>query len=630
MLPAGGRGAGRPVDGAALSAVLEEFAATVTGEFTLVDILRQLAVGATRVLDVDGAGVARPEEEGGLVRLVFATDEPVRELEQMQEMLQAGPCCDAVATGRVVNVAELATEGEWPGYVQGAARLGISAVAAVPLIARGRCWGVLDVYRVDAVPLSEAELAAATTLAHLATSYLVVAHDRDVARQAEHALARRAMRDGLTGLPMRWVFLEHLERALERLRRSPTYVVVLFLDLDGLKWVNDMYGHAVGDQLIVTSARRLAEALRPADLLARMGGDEFVVLLEDVDGPAVAAAVARRMLDALDGPCAGLGRLVRPSASIGIAWTSDPETQGATLIAHADSAMYQAKRAGPGGIREFDAADYARARDAAAARERMAHELRVAIAGDQLEVHYQPIVDLRVDDGAPGRLHAVEALLRWRHPQLGLLSAGIFVDAAERSGLLPELGAVVLQRAVDDFARWRAEHPAFAPRRLFVNLSTSELVEPDLVGRVAGLLADCQVPPELLTLEITESGLMQQPAVAAEVLDGLRALGCELAIDDFGTGYSSLSRLIGIPATTVKIDQSFSAGLETDPHAAAVISTIRTLGEQLDRVVVAEGVETEKTLQAVAALGIRYVQGYHLGAPAGRDEVADALRRPAG
>ena len=630
VLADGGRGEGRAVDGSALAAVLDEFTATVTGDFTLVDILRQLAVGATRVLDVDGAGVARPEEEGGLVRLVFATDEPVRKLEEMQEALQVGPCCDAVESRRVVNVAHLASEGGWPGYQHGAEQLGINAVAAIPLVARGRCWGVLDLYRLRALALSEAELAAATTLANLATSYLVVAHDRDVSRQAQDALSERAMHDGLTGLPMRWVFLEHLEHALQRLRRNPSYVAVLFVDLDGLKWVNDMYGHAVGDQLIVTSARRFREALRPTDLLARMGGDEFVVLLEDVDGPGSLSAVARRMLDSLDRPWREPGLAMHPSASIGIAWTADPDTHGATLIAHADSAMYQAKRLGRGGVREFDPEDYERDRDAAAARDRLAQELRAALAEDQLEVHYQPIVDLEVPDGAPGRLHAVEALLRWRHPQRGLVNAGTFIDAAERSGLLPELGAVVLQRAICDFARWRADHEATAPRRLFVNVSTGELVEPQLVRRITRLLGECDVPPQLLTLEITESGLMQQPAVAAQALAGLRALGCELALDDFGTGYSSLSRLIGIPATTIKIDQSFSAGLDSDPHASAVISTIRTLGEQLGRAVVAEGVETEKTLQAVAALGIRYVQGYHLGLPVAPEEVAGVLRRVAG
>jgi diguanylate cyclase (GGDEF)-like protein len=394
---------------------------------------------------------------------------------------------------------------------------------------------------------------------------------------------------------------------------------VLFPDLDGLKYVNDTYGHLAGDRLIVTSVERIRTALRPSDLLARIGGDELVVLLEDLDRPEDASAVAQRILDSLAEPFHADRNLIRPSASIGIAHTDDPETKGAALIAHADSAMYQAKRAKRGRFEVFSADRYASDRADAAAAEQLAGELPAAIRGGELEVHFQPILDL-ADPGGP--MYAVEALVRWPHPRRGMLTAGGFVDIAERNGLLPELGLWVIDAACTQLAAWDREHPERAPRRLFVNLSTVELVESGLPDGIRRSLDRAGVDADRLTIEITETGLLHDVELAGGALWPLRQMGCELAIDDFGTGYSSLSRLIDIPASVIKIDQAFTRQLGRDDNAAAIIASVHNLGRTLGRTVVAEGVEDEETLTQLRRLGIRYAQGYHLGVPATADELA--------
>ena len=632
-LPSTGRGTGRPVDSEALAAVLDEFAATVTGDFTIEDILRQLVLAATRVLEVAGAGVAAPGPDGGLLHVAYATDGPAKELEHLQEDLQDGPCGYAHATGELVNLGDLREEGAWPAFQSGAVDVGVHALAAIPLRARGRRWGVLDLYRAQPVPFSAAELAAGTTLANLATSYLVVTDDRDTARRAQREASERAVRDMLTGLPVRWVFLEQLTRSLAGLRRAPGHVAVLFLDIDGLKYVNDTYGHPAGDRLITTCAARIRGALRPADLLARIGGDEFAVLLDGLERPEDAAGVAQRVLDALHRSDRRHRDALQPSASIGVAATDDPDLPGATLIAHADSAMYRAKRRQRGRYEMFDPSAYAVQRARSAELEQLVEDLRTALPGDQLTVHYQPVLDVGGGDrdlAATEGLHAVEALLRWRHPRRGLLSADAFIDTAERAGLLPRLGEWVMRTACRQMTLWDEALGPRAPRRLFVNLSTVELADPMLIGRIGGALSEAGLDPRRLTLEITEGGLLPEAGAAADALGSLRELGCELAIDDFGAGYSSLSRLTEIPATTIKIDQTFAQRVREDPSAAAVTSAVLAIGTNLDRRVIAEGVEDEESLSALLRLGVTHVQGYHLARPMTPAALTAALAAPSG
>ena len=628
------------VDEAALAAAVDEFTATVVGEFSVEDILQQLAQAATRVLDLDGAGVMAPAE-GVLVRFVFATTGAAETLDRLQEELQRGPCTDAATSGQVINVADLAVTGDWPVFQRTAVQVGIHAVATIPLRARGRNLGVLDMYRLRPVKLDPVELAAAQRLANLATSYLVVTADRDAARAAQAELAHRAAHDPLTGLPVRWVFLEQVAHALARLSRRPElHLGVLFLDIDGLKYVNDTYGHPAGDTLILTCVARIRAALRPADLMARIGGDEFVILLEDITGAADAARVAQRVLDELAAPYRPDGEVMQPSASIGIAVTDSARSTSDELIAHADTAMYAAKHAGRRAFRVFDASAYAEERARASSRAELTASLREGLRTGQIEVHYQPIVELEDVSAVPspralhpmdGRLSgvwAVEALARWRHPGLGLLTAAHFLPLAEANGLVVELGALVLRRACAQLAEWDVELGLGAPARLFVNLSASELAQHELVDVVADALEQAGLAPGRLTLEITETELFTEPVVAARAIEGLRRLGCELAIDDFGTGYSSLSRLIEIPAATLKVDQSFTQALFTRAEANAVVSSVLLLGQRLHRTVVMEGVEDADTLQALRELGVTHAQGYHLARPQPAEALAGLLRLP--
>jgi diguanylate cyclase (GGDEF)-like protein len=623
--------AGASVDADALLGAVHTLATTIEGSFEASDVLRQLLAAAAAVLQVDGAGVMVPEPDGGLLRLAFGSPGPAEELAHLQEELQEGPCYDSHHRGVEINIRDVTVEGTYPAFQQAAATLGVRALAAVPLRSRGRAWGVLHVHRSIPTRLTEPELTALGTLAQLATTCLVVAEDRTRAMDAQHELARRAMHDPLTGLTMRWVLLEQLQHALSRMARRPETVAVLFIDLDGLKYVNDTLGHRAGDQLLVTCAMRFQTALREGDTLARMGGDEFVVLLEDLSGREEPVAVAKRILAALLPTVTIDGHHVQPSVSIGIAVADSATTTPEALITHADSAMYRAKRAGPGRYATFDPDAYAQDLTRHETREQLAGELRRALRDDELEVHYQPILDHSETprSGSPpgetGALYAVESLVRWRHPQRGLLTADVFVDAAVHSGLIIEIGAWVLATACRQLAAWDDALGSHAPPRLFFNISPAELAHPELGDTVAEALADSGLAAGRLTVEITETGLFARPQATARNIERLRKLGAELAIDDFGTGYSSLSRLVQVPASALKVDQAFTRELLLHPEANAVVTMVLLLGHNLRRTVVIEGVETAEIFTTLLDLGATHLQGFHLSAPQPADDLTDAI-----
>ena len=440
-------------------------------------------------------------------------------------------------------------------------------------------------------------------------------------RRERDQLAARALRDPLTGALSRSVFYEELTRALARMERKSHTLAVLFVDLDRLKQVNDCHGHAAGDELIRQTVTRLNASLRPSDAVARIGGDEFVILLDDLQHSKEAEIVAGRILESLSQPCHVTPSVVlSPSASVGIALAEKGSMDADTLLSHSDAAMYKAKQAGRGRYELFDAAAYT----AANARVQMELELRRAIPAGQLTLHYQPIFDL-----TSGAASAVEALLRWRHPTKGLLTADSFIDVAEASGLLIQIGPWVVAESCRQLARWDVILGERAPRRIFVNLSVAELLQPDLHDSIEASALLAGVSPTRLVVEVSESGMLDKPESVSTSLSQLLELGCGVAIDDFGTGYSALSRLLELPADILKIDRSFVQSLSHQEEAAAVIAAVLLLAHNLRKTVVAEGVEDADALATLTELGCSHAQGYHLGRPQSADRITEQLREPA-
>mgnify|MGYP004499068589 CR=1 FL=1 len=419
------------------------------------------------------------------------------------------------------------------------------------------------------------------------------------AREAEHL----AGHDPLTGLPNRRLLLDRLAVALAQGRRSGHRLAVLFVDLDRFKVINDSLGHATGDALLRQVGERLRAAVREEDTLARLGGDEFVLLLPRMDAPQGAGEVARAVLDALREPFRVGGRELFVTASAGISVAPDDGADGETLLRHADIAMYRGKQTRGDCYRFFTLEMNRRA------RERLETEsaLRRALAGDELELAYQPVADLRT-----GRACAVEALVRWRHPELGLLGPAEFLEVAEATGLIVPLGTWVLRTACGEARRWReAGHEL----RLLVNLSVRQFQEPDLVRQVRETLAREGLPPELLELEITESVAMRDTAASEEVLGGLRSVGVRLSIDDFGTGYSSLEYLRRFPIHTLKVDRTFVRDVQTDEGDAAIVSAVVAMAHRLGLTVIAEGVEHPGQLDFLRGLGCDAAQGFFISRP---------------
>jgi diguanylate cyclase (GGDEF)-like protein/PAS domain S-box-containing protein len=422
-------------------------------------------------------------------------------------------------------------------------------------------------------------------------------------REAAEALSQLALHDPLTGLPNRSLFMDRLGQALRRLVRQDRVLAVLFVDLDRFKTVNDRFGHAAGDEMLMAVGTRLRDVLRPHDTVARLGGDEFVVLCEDLEDDRAAVRVAERVLAALALPVLCGDHDVVSSASIGIALTRRSEATPDALLRDADMAMYRAKETGRHRIEVFDHS----ARLRTQARTQTAEELRQAVDSGQLRVVYQPIVHL--GQATPA---GVEALVRWQHPRRGLLAPAEFIQVAEDTGLVVPLGAWVLRQACCDLMEILDGATGGGPSELVmsVNLSARQLSTPGLVPMVEGVLAEFGLLPWRLCFEITESILMDDVDLAISVLSDLRGLGVRLAIDDFGTGYSSLGYLQRFPVDIVKLDRAFVAGLGSDSAADAIAAAVINLGHALGLSVIAEGVETHDQLTVLRALRCDRAQGF--------------------
>lgn len=429
-------------------------------------------------------------------------------------------------------------------------------------------------------------------------------------------LTHQAFHDTLTNLPNRALFADRLQHASARAARQQRNVAVLFFDLDRFKTINDSLGHEAGDQLLLAVTKRLQACVRPEDTLARFGGDEFTILVEDITAVRDATSVAERLLAALNDAFCVHGHEVFVSASIGIMVSNNEYTAPADLLRYADIAMYQAKNAGKARYVVFNRTMNA----AAVERLELEHDLRRAIERHDIQVYYQPIIDLTTE-----QVIGLEALARWHHAQRGFIPPTQFIPLAEETGLIVPLGRWVLEQACRQVRRWQEQYGYANALEISVNLSARQFRQPLLVDDIAQILDDTQLPPASLKLEITESVVMEAADTTAMKLHELKALGVQLAIDDFGTGYSSLSYLKRFPVDTLKIDRAFITGLGLDAEDTAIVHAVTRLAQTLGLSVTAEGVETADIVAQLRRLGCEYAQGYFWAKPLPSDEVAALL-----
>jgi diguanylate cyclase (GGDEF)-like protein/PAS domain S-box-containing protein len=444
--------------------------------------------------------------------------------------------------------------------------------------------------------------------------FLAQLQDITARKQMEQELSHQALHDSLTGLPNRALLSDRLVHGLARTRRRASSLGVMFLDLDRFKVVNDSLGHGFGDTLLREAAARITGAVRVSDTVARFGGDEFVIVCEDVDRCEL-EAIADQILLAVQQPCVISGQAVQVTGSLGLV-VADADATPETLLRDSDLAMYRAKERGRGRIESFDHA----LRSRVELRLETEFDLHRALERQEFIVHYQPVVDL-----ATGAMVSLEALVRWEHPRRGLVGPDNFIPLAEETGLIVPIGAWVLDQACQQLVQWQYAAPALS---VAVNLSGRQILAPDIVGQVEAALRRSGLEPSRLCLEMTESVFVEDVDECERIVTTLKALGVQLSIDDFGTGYSSLSYLKRFPVDAVKVDKSFVSGLDTNSHDTALVGAIVAMAGALDLAVTAEGVETAQQLAHLKRLGCPRGQGYYFARPLSADHIDKLVMDP--
>jgi diguanylate cyclase (GGDEF)-like protein/PAS domain S-box-containing protein len=446
------------------------------------------------------------------------------------------------------------------------------------------------------------------------TGAVIVFHDVSEARQMATQLSYMAQHDFLTDLPNRMLLNDRLKQAISLARRHGHRIAVLFLDLDRFKHINDSLGHVLGDQLLQAVAMRLKACVRRSDTVGRQGGDEFVLILSELDVPEHAAGSAAKLLAALNVPYhIGLHDLHVPG-SIGVSIYPDDAADAETLINNADTAMYQAKENGRNTFQFFKQEMIVRAVE----RQFIEGSLRVALERKEFSLHYQPKIEL-----CSGAIVGVEALLRWRHPERGFIPPAQFVAIAEDTGLILPIGRWVLREACRQSRAWL--DAGLPPMPMAVNISAIEFRSEDFVESIRAVLKETRLDPQCLELELTESVLMKHAESTVSMLQALKSIGVQLAVDDFGTGYSSLSYLRQFPIDSLKMDQSFVHEISSKSDDAVIVSAVISMGNSLKKRVIAEGVETREQLDFLTAAGCEEAQGYYFSAPMEADEFATLL-----
>ncbi|MBK9178560.1 MAG: EAL domain-containing protein [Acidimicrobiales bacterium] len=554
------------------------------------------------------------EDHPGSVRLVSSRGLSPAEVEAVgRSPIGEGAGGLAVAEGRLV-VWDRYARADAP--IEHFARAGLRAAMAAPVHQDGQVVGSLVVASYDRSDgYGRDEQSMLLAFAEHASIALNDAGALEAMRRAFDDAVRRATHDHLTGLPNRTLVLDRLGHALARAARPQQPVSVLFIDIDRFKAVNDSFGHGAGDRVLREVARRLRDVVRPEDTVGRLAGDEFVVIGEDV-GEGAARDMAARVAAAIAEPMALEGRELVITASIGVVGaqgSSDPEG----VLQDADVAMYRAKEQGRNRVQVFDQA----LRTVRLARLDLEHDLRRALRRGELAVHYQPAVWWPT-----GAVIAVEALVRWEHPDRGILPPAAFVPVAEESGLIVAMGEQVLAEACRTLADVRADRPELDAVRMAVNLSARQFADPDLVDTVAAALLAAGLPPEGLWLEITESVLVEE-AEAVSTFRALKDLGVHLVVDDFGTGFSSLGYLRRFPVDVLKIDRTFVEGLDSSAEDRAIVSAVLALAGALGLAVIAEGVETAAQRDQLDRLGCHAMQGLLFGPAVPAAELGGLLAR---
>jgi diguanylate cyclase (GGDEF)-like protein/PAS domain S-box-containing protein len=488
---------------------------------------------------------------------------------------------------------------------------GLQGAVTGEIEGRDGAWGVISLAAAAQPRFADADADFVQALANILADALQQ-------RASQDDIRYQALHDPLTGLPNRVLFMDRLGHALSR---PGAEVAVVLLDIDNFKLVNDSLGHGAGDELLMEIAPRLAGALRPGDTIARLGGDEFVVLLEQIPDESAAARVAERMVAVFELPFELSAGEHFAKASLGIALAGDSDRLPANLVRDADAAMYQAKSRGRGRFEVFDRAMRLRT----VARLSLENDLRRALERGELRIAYQPIVSLHDHS-----IVSVEALLRWQHPERGLVRPDEFIPVAEESGLIDPIGRWVLEAACMQAAEWHAARPDARPVGISVNLSMRQLTQRDLEATVAAALALTGIEPSSVCLEITESVLLEEPASVSETIRRVARLGVRFVLDDFGTGYSSLAYLTQLPIDGLKVDRSFVDALGSDRRSTAITTAIVRMAQALSVDVIAEGVETEGQLAALRELQCELAQGFLLHRPLPAQAISELLASAGG
>jgi diguanylate cyclase (GGDEF)-like protein/PAS domain S-box-containing protein len=592
----------------------QQAAAARLGRFALAEqdldaVMEEVARVVAETLAVEHTGVLELSPAGDELRLVAGVGwEPGTIRRAVVPAAPEHPVGRALRIGRPVVIEDVETA-EVPELAALLRRRGVASGITVQIAGRDGPWGALTAHsrRPRHYAPDEADFMAAVANV---VSGAVERH------RTEEEVRHAALHDALTGLPNRTLALDRLEGALARRRRDGRDVAVLLLDLDLFKLVNDSYGHGIGDDLLVTLAPRLQDAVRPADTVARLGGDEFLIVCEQLDGAHDAIQVGERVAQAVSQPIVLRSGEHFITASIGIAMADSADCDTEALIRDADAAMYRSKERGRGRFELFDD----RVRERVLTRLRTETELRRALERDELRVVFQPVVDL-----GDGSVVAVEALVRWQHPDRGLLDPIDFVPVAEDSGLIQPLGRWVLETACREGAALQRRFPRPQPLLLCVNTSAHQIADAAFPAEVAAIARRSGLAPGSLALEITESVLMEDAHAPVTVLGQLRDYGLRLMLDDFGTGYSSLGYLKRFPLDVVKVDRSFIAGLGHDEEDSAIVAAVISMAHTLGLTVVAEGVERGEQVDQLRRLGCDRVQGRLLARPLPAPELGQLM-----